>query len=26
LKNIFQKLGTSDRRTAVRRARQLNLL
>jgi LuxR family transcriptional regulator, maltose regulon positive regulatory protein len=26
LKNIFQKLGTPDRRTAVRRARQLKLL
>lgn len=26
LKSIFQKLGTSDRRAAVRRARQLNLL
>jgi LuxR family maltose regulon positive regulatory protein len=26
LKRIFQKLGTSDRRAAVRRARQLNLL
>jgi LuxR family maltose regulon positive regulatory protein len=26
LKNIFQKLGTPDRRAAVRRARQLNLL
>jgi len=26
LKSIFRKLGASDRREAVRRARQLNLL